>query len=148
MNALKTLTILILIIAMISCKKDDPKDDLAGTWKITKYVATACTDPTDNQSLTFIDGCYKEALSGFELCQTAVFNKDNTYSLTTKSTLFGSTSTDVESGTFTATVSTLKLCPTGEACDDSNYTLSGKTLTINKTDNDTKCKQTLTLAKQ
>lgn len=129
------------------CGKDNPEKDIIGTWKASKVVSTGCTDTSENQNLSFSNGCYTETTLGLELCLTITFNDNNTYSTVTTSKVFGTTDTDVENGTYSISGSKLSLCPAGSACDDGDFTISDNTLTIKSTDKDSKCNTELVLTK-
>ncbi len=135
------------IAALLSCKKDEPDDLLIGTWKATKLVNSGCTDPEENQNLTFTNGCYGESLLGLEICLTAIFNSNETYSSITKTTFLGSTQTETESGTYSISNGKLTICATGSPCEISNFTVSENTLNIIVKDTDTNCTSELTFAK-
>ena len=147
MKHFQLVTLIIIIAGLFSCKKDEPADLLLGNWKATKLVNSGCTDPEDNQNLTFTNGCYSEALLGFEICLSATFNDNGTYSIVTKSTFLGSTDTETENGTYTVSGTTLTLCETGSSCDDANFSVSEKTLSLTGKDTDTNCTSALTFAK-
>lgn len=146
MKTLKLFTLLFVSVFIFSCKKDDPKDLILGEWKASKIVTSGCTDPTDNQNLTFTNGCYTETLLGIELCLTLNFKNDGTYITTTKSTFLGTPSTETETGTYTIDGSNIKLC-TGGSCDNASFTVSDKSLNIKGKDTDSGCNNDLTLIK-
>lgn len=139
--------LLIIIVAFLSCKKDEPADIIIGTWKASKVVSTGCTDPDENQNLTFTNGCYNEPTFGIELCLTATFNDNGTYSIVTKSTFFGSTDNETENGTYSISGNKLTMCETPSSCEVSDFSVTENTLTLNSKEVDTNCTTVLTLSK-
>ena len=133
------------LIVSAGCGKDSPEEELVGVWKASKLVSTGCTDTNENQNLTFTNGCYIESAVQLELCLTFEFKSDNTYVLTTSSKIFGSTDTDVETGTFSVVDGKLRTCVSGSDCEDGAYSLDGNTLTLSASDPDTKCSTVLTM---
>jgi len=147
MKHFQLVTLIIIIAGLFFCKKDEPADLLVGNWKATKLVNSGCTDPEDNQNLTFTNGCYNEALFNLEICLTATFNANKSYSIVTKSTFQGSTDTETENGSYTVSGTTLTLCETGGSCDDANFSVSESTLNLNGKDTDSKCTSAWTFVK-
>jgi hypothetical protein len=147
MKHLQVVSLLFIIAAFLSCKKDDPADTIIGTWKSSKVVSTGCTDPDENQTLTFTNGCYSEPTLGLELCVTVTFNENGSYSSVSKSTFFGSTDTETINGTYSIAGNKLTICETPSSCEVSDFTLNGNTVTINTKDTDTNCTTVLTMVK-
>ncbi|MBK9736959.1 MAG: hypothetical protein IPO92_19220 [Saprospiraceae bacterium] len=147
MKTLKILMVVSLVIGIFSCKKDSPLDEIIGTWKASKVIFSNCTDPMDNRTLTFSNGCYNDAIQELKICLEAVFKSDNTYSSKTTLTKGSDVSTVIETGTYTITSSNLSVCPQGEPCTDNPYTLSSKTINIKQTDKDAGCTNDLTYVK-
>jgi hypothetical protein len=145
MKIVKLFFLLALVTGIMSCKKDDPADQIVGSWKASKLISTNCTVADDNQNLTFTDGCYKEPTFGINLCIDVVFKADKTYTLTTALDLFG---TEVESGTFTITDTELTLCPTGGSCETNTYSITDTTLNFKEKDSDTGCTNDFTMIKK
>lgn len=144
MKIVKLFCLFALAMSILSCKKDDPQDQIVGTWKASKGIYTNCTDPSENQTLTFSNGCYKEPLLGLSLCIDVVFKSDNNYTLTTNIEGLG---TDIETGTYTINDTQLTLCPVGGSCETNNYTITDTTLNFKDKDAGTGCNTDFTMTK-
>ncbi len=54
------LLIVLMPLVFAGCKKDDdpsPNASLVNSWTEVSYVASGCTDPTENESTTCTTGC-------------------------------------------------------------------------------------------
>jgi len=147
MKHLQIVSLFIIIASFLSCKKDDPADTIVGNWKTTKLVSSGCTDPEENQNLTFTDGCYKESLLQVSICISATFSENGTYTLVTKTTFFGATETDNIDGTYSISGNKITLCETPSLCEVSDFTLTENTLILNSKDVDSSCMSVLTMVK-
>lgn len=49
----------LVVLAFEGCKKDDPSPNatLVNSWKEVSFVASGCTDPTENESTTCTTSC-------------------------------------------------------------------------------------------
>ncbi len=147
MKHLHLVSLLIIIASFLSCKKDDPADTIVGTWKSSKLVTTGCTDPEENQNLTFTNGCYSEPVLGFEICLTTTFNENGTYTVVSKTTFFGSTQNETENGNYSISGNEITLCETPSSCEVSKFSLTENTLILTSKDKDTNCNTVLTMVK-
>jgi hypothetical protein len=139
-----------VILLFLSCKKDDPKDLIIGTWQAGALTTKNCTDIKENQSLTFTSGCFTENSVGVKICINATFSANGTYDFVFKTTVLGSAKdTDMDQGTYSINGNTLTLCPDadGSNCEENKFTITENTLTISSVDTDTGCDSTLTLIK-
>ncbi|MBK9735512.1 MAG: hypothetical protein IPO92_11295 [Saprospiraceae bacterium] len=84
-------------------------DEIIGTWKASKVIFSNCTDPLDNRTLTFSNGCYNDAIQELTICLEAIFKSDNTYSSKTTITAGSNATTDTETGTYTITSNNLNV---------------------------------------
>jgi hypothetical protein len=135
-------------LILFSCKKDD-STGVIGNWEATSIAIESCTDPSDNGTTNFTNGCFSESLLGqvlFESCITAVFTA-TTYTITTTIKALGIEDTDVDTGTYTINGSTIRLCK-GSDCVDATLNGNQTQLTFSDTDPDDGCKTTTTLRKK
>ena len=144
------------LMTFSSCQKDDTvtginvieenKAKLVGTWNATENVNTNCTDPADNETLTF--GC--ETDNGVEICSTVTltFVADGTYtflgSVTENGTVVG---TEEGTGTWEIIEATqMTLCLEGD-CTNETYTLTDNSFTTTSIDPEFGCTSTITATK-
>ena len=135
-------------LILFSCKKDDASG-VVGTWEVASIKIESCTDPSENGTTNFSNGCFSETLLGevlFESCITAVFTATN-YTITTKIKALGVEDTDVETGTYTINGSTIRLCK-GSDCVDATLNGNQTEMTISDTDPADGCKTTTTFKKK
>ena len=112
------LLFLLLVIAAVGCKKDNPTESsnspFIGTWKLTKLSAMMGTTPIE----------MTPEQAGTQM--TIVANQDNSFSMTTVDGTGSRTST----GTWTKTDTQLTLKYSDGTSATFDYTLSGSTFTI------------------
>ncbi len=138
---------LLVILSVPACKKDDPKDLIIGSWQAKTLVTKSCTNASDNQALTFSSGCYEEGFIGVKICINATFLANGKYDFIFKTTIFGTTETDTEQGTYSINGNELTLCPLGGDCEDSQFIISENAISLISVDPDTGCDTELTMIK-
>jgi hypothetical protein len=141
----RLLLMVLTTLLIISCKKDDPKDLIIGSWQASALTTTSCTNPEDNQNLTFTAGCFTENSFGVKICINTTFSPNGTYEFIFKTTVFGSTETDIDQGTYSINGNTLTLCPDGSNCEENKFTITENTITLSSVDTDTGCDSKLSL---
>jgi hypothetical protein len=122
---------LVLITAVISCKKDDPaaaSNPLIGSWLFVSVTATGCTDPLDN----FVETCTTDC---------------GTLAITATGWTFTQPGTSTDTGTYTINGTTVVLSETGGSTDDYTFTIVGSTLTFTKAPGGDGCVETSTYTK-
>ena len=135
------------ILLLSACKKDDPKDLIIGSWKAQSLSTKNCTNAEDAQNLTFSSGCFTEPSVGVQICISANFSSNGSYDFIFKTTIFGTTETETEQGTYVINGNTLSLCPSGSTCEDGQINISENTIVLSSVDADTGCDTILTLVK-
>lgn len=125
----KVLMMTVVVLMVISCKKDDPKPSLVGTWTLATYLAVNCTDPGDNADETCTSSC-----------TTFVFTE------TTLTVTDPGSSPDVLTYTTSGT-NTITLMDGTDVFAVATYTISGSVLTATFVDPDTGCTTTFTANK-
>lgn len=99
MKFLKLLSIVSLLIFFSACSKDEKS--IIGSWEAVKLVASNCDDPEDNSDLNFVNGCFTEGVSGFEvsICITLTLN-DKDFTLLNVTKFLGESETETITGTY------------------------------------------------
>ncbi|MEZ4907742.1 MAG: lipocalin family protein [Saprospiraceae bacterium] len=148
MKQIKILSLLAIIALFISCNKDSNSEaSLVGTWLPVSSTSENCSDSTDDQDITYTDGCYSEPILGFSICESITFNSDNTYESTSTISFLGQQSSETENGTYTVSDGTLTICDENGDCSSGDFTISGSTLTFYYVDSDTGCENTTVFKK-
>ena len=119
-----------LLIVVVSCKKDDPaaSNALIGNWKFVSAVKTGCTDPNNNYSETCTTNC-------------------GTLAITASGWTFTQTGSPTESGTYTINGNQVTLTKPGGSTDDYTYAIVGSSLTFTNTSGGTGCVEVTTFSK-
>ncbi len=143
------LVLTLFVFLFNSCTKDKPEDLIIGDWNIASLKSSNCNNSTDNASYTFTNGCTTITESGLSLtlCMKASFLKNGSYTIETKTTFFGQTETDTETGTYTISGNILKTCPTSGSCNEETFTITESTLSFSSTDATDGCKTETVLTK-
>lgn len=130
------LLLTLFVFTFNSCIKDKPEDLIIGDWNIASIKSTNCNSSADNVAYTFTNGCTNITQSGLSitLCMKASFLKNGSYSIETKTTFFGQTETETETGTYTISGNILKTCPTNGTCNEETFTISESTMSFSSTD--------------
>ena len=122
---------LLLLYAVVSCKKDDPASTssaLIGNWKFVGVAVTGCTDPNDNFAETCTTNC-------------------GTLAITATSWTFTEPGSSTDTGTYTVNGNTVTLSETGGSTDTYTYAIVGNVLTFTKAPGGDGCVQVSTFSK-
>ncbi len=122
---------IMLLLVVISCKKDDPapaSNALIGNWTFVSVSATGCTDPADN----FVETCTTDC---------------GTLAITATGWTFTQTGSSTDSGTYTISGNTVTLSETGGSTDTYTYAIVGTVLTFTKAPGGDGCLEVSTFSK-
>ena len=135
-------------LLVISCGKDD-EDLIVGEWKVASLTATNCFDSEDNMALVFSNGCLKQSVEGFdfEICMKLTFTSDGRYTFETKTSFFGETETETESGTYSIDGNILRMCDGFGDCDEGEFSVTSSSLTFKSESSEDGCKTELRFVK-
>jgi hypothetical protein len=136
-----------------SCSNDDatPANQIIGTWEVTSYTVTNCTDPEDNGfsggEIDDLIGCY--TFNGFdvEVCysMSLIISADGIITSTITSTYLDpttgteQTSSDSTTVTYTINGDQIIICDSDDECNNGSLTVNANTLEISNTSSTDGC---------
>lgn len=88
MNKLnKIITSLLMVVLFFSCSKDEEKVSIIGVWKISKIEHKECKKASDNDIITFDNGCIKLPSENLNSCWELRFEDKKSTSVWTEKDL-------------------------------------------------------------